>query len=134
MSREEYIKLKLEKAEDQLKQAELLLKNNWLDGAVNRIYYSIFYALSALLYIKKLYPKTHNGVKSLFNNEFIRTGLVDQKYSKYYSAVFAKRFEADYEESPLLDENEIREMYTEAGNFLQMIKGKIKEDNHGDRN
>ena len=79
------------------------------------------------MYIKKLYPKTHAGVKSLFNNEFIKTGLIDRKYAKYYAAVFARRFEADYEESPVLDENEIKEMYFEALRFLEMIKEKIKE-------
>ncbi len=108
----------MEKSAELLQQAALLLENKWLDGAVNRIYYSVFYAATALLYIKKLYPKTHAGVKSLFSNEFIKTGLIDSKYSKFYSAVFARRFEADYEEAPILDENEIREMYNEAVKFL----------------
>lgn len=134
MSREEYLKLRMEKADELLKQAALLLENKWLDGAVNRIYYSIFYATSALLYTKKLYPKTHLGVKSLFSNEFIRTGLIDAKYSKYYSTVFARRFEADYQEAPILDEAEIKEMYNEAIKYLDLIKEKIKEHNHGDRN
>ena len=91
MSREEYIKLRMQRASELLQQAALMLENNWLDGAVNRIYYAIFYATTALLYTKKLYPKTHLGVKSLFSNEFIRTGLIDQKYSKYYSAVFCQK-------------------------------------------
>lgn len=134
MSREEYLKLRMERAGELLQQAALMLDNNWLDGAVNRIYYSIFYATSALLYTKKLYPKTHLGVKSLFSNEFIRTGLIDQRYSKYYSAVFARRFEADYEEAPILDEAEIKEMYNEAIKYVELVKEKLKEFNYGDRN
>lgn len=133
MSREEYLKLRMERAAELLQQAALMLENNWLDGAINRIYYAIFYATTALLYTKKLYPKTHLGVKSLFSNEFIKTGLIDIKYSKYYANVFARRFEADYQEAPIFDETEIKEMYVEAIKFLELVNEKLKENNH-DRN
>ena len=42
------IAYRLEKSEESLKAAELLLKNNMLTSAMNRIYYSMFYSVQAL--------------------------------------------------------------------------------------
>lgn len=121
MSREEYIKLRMEKAKEALK-ASLMLDNNYYSFAVNRIYYAIFYAASALVYTKRLYPESHKGMKTLFNREFVLTGLVQHEHEKFYSAIFEKRMEADYADIFEISEANIKEYYKEAENFVSLIE------------
>src|SRR5436309_8406090 len=98
MTRNEYVQYKLGRAKKSLQISENLLRDEFYEDAINRIYYAVYYAVSALLYTRKLYPKTHRGMKSLFNKEFIQTGLIDKSHEDFYSRIFAKRFEADYED------------------------------------
>ena len=46
--KEELIEINLEKSEESLKAAEMMLSNNMLMTALNRTYYSIFYIVTAL--------------------------------------------------------------------------------------
>ncbi len=98
MTRRDYLAYRLRRATNALKVAETLLEKGFPEDAVNRIYYAVFYAVSALLYTKKLYPKTHLGTKALFSKEFVQTGVIGKEYSDFYGTIFAKRFEADYQE------------------------------------
>lgn len=121
MSRDEYIKLRMEKAKESLQVAYSMIEDKYYSFAINRIYYAVFYAVSALVYTKKLYPKSHAGLKILFNREFILTGLIKHDYEKFYSAIFAKRMEADYADIFEIRLENIREYYNEAENFVSLI-------------
>ncbi len=62
----DYIKYKLQRADDAIRSAEVLLKENlWLD-TLSKIYYAAFYGVSALLIDMKLNPKTHGEQKLCF--------------------------------------------------------------------
>ena len=46
--KENYIKYRIENAQETIKEAELLFSGALYKGAVNRIYYAIFYTVNAL--------------------------------------------------------------------------------------
>ena len=71
----ELINYRRERAKETLKDAKVMLDNASLFSTVNRIYYSIFYEVTALLLIKGLSPSKHSGVRSMFNRESIKTGI-----------------------------------------------------------
>lgn len=72
-TKEDYINYKLKKADEALKEAQLLLENNFNDAAISRLYYAAFYAISALVINLNLNPKTHQGVKAfLIKNLFLQ--------------------------------------------------------------
>ena len=50
--------------------------------AVNRAYYAAFYAVLALLQPLGKTPRRHRGVLTLFDTEFVRTGLFPQALSE----------------------------------------------------
>lgn len=105
----DYIKYKLKRADDAIKAAEVLMKEGfWLDS-LSKIYYAAFYAVNALLINMELNLKTHIGTKSLFHKEFILKGIIDKKFGFLYDTLLAKRFEADYENFALIDENSVPE-------------------------
>ena len=43
------VSYRMEKSEEAIKAAEILLKNDLLTFCINRVYYSMFYAVQALL-------------------------------------------------------------------------------------
>ena len=78
------INYRLEKAWNTYEDAKLLVEENRTGSALNRMYYSCFYAvLASLLSIDKN-AKTHKGIKSLFNEHFISTGIIPVDYGKFY--------------------------------------------------
>lgn len=122
MTRNEYVQYRLERAKKSLQIGEKLLKDGFYEDAINRIYYAVYYAVSALLYTRKLYPKTHRGMKSLFNKEFIQTGLIDKSQEDFYSQIFARRFEADYEDFFQIDLPRTKHYYEDAKKLITIIE------------
>lgn len=124
-TKEDYIRYKLKKSGEALNEAEVLIANNFYDAAVSRLYYSLFYAVSALLINMDLNPKTHAGVKSLFQKEFIHTGKFDKKYSDFYTLLMAKRFEVDYENFSFVDKEQIPGYINETKSLINLIKKEL---------
>ncbi|HBR16865.1 MAG TPA: hypothetical protein DD725_04545 [Deltaproteobacteria bacterium] len=69
------IEYRLQEAKESREEAEILLKNGKTRGALNRVYYSMFYATLALLASKQLSASKHSGVIALFHREFVKPGI-----------------------------------------------------------
>lgn len=122
----DYIKYRLQKAAQSIKEAKLLMENGLNDTAMSRLYYAAFYAINALLSINGFNPKTHSGTKSIFNKEFILTGKIESRFSDFYSFLMAKRFEADYDDFVFIDEKKIQSLLAETEEFVATINAIIK--------
>jgi uncharacterized protein (UPF0332 family) len=66
---------RIEQARETLREAEILLNESALRGTVNRAYYAMFYALLGLLATKQLVTSKNSGAISLFDREFVKTGV-----------------------------------------------------------
>lgn len=66
VTRAALISYKPERANETLKEAKLLTDNGFFNAAVNRLYYSCYYAVQALLIKNKIAAHTHAGVKTSF--------------------------------------------------------------------
>ncbi|NIT55521.1 MAG: hypothetical protein GWN00_04575, partial [Aliifodinibius sp.] len=58
---------------------------------MNRIYYSMFYAVLALLVPSESAFSRHGQVKGFFNREFIKTGVFAKDLGKLFNTVFEYR-------------------------------------------
>ena len=65
--------------------------------AVSRAYYAVLHATRALLATKGLMPKSHSGTKTLFGQEFVRTGMLPRWMGVAYSSLSEMRTAADYD-------------------------------------
>ena len=65
--RRELVLYRLTRAKETLDEAKILLDSNKLPGAVNRIYYAMFYAATALLLAHGISSTKHAGIISLFH-------------------------------------------------------------------
>lgn len=63
---------RLQRAEELINEAEILLKNDSYKSANNRAYYSIEKSLTALLLTENVQTQTHNGCLKQFNLLFVR--------------------------------------------------------------
>jgi uncharacterized protein (UPF0332 family) len=66
----DYIDYRLSKAKEALEAAKLLAENDSWNGCINRLYYSCYYAVSALLLKNGIATQTHTGLKTQFNLHF----------------------------------------------------------------
>lgn len=64
----------ISRSDETMKEASLLFDNDFYNATINRLYYSAFYAVSALLLQYNHYSKSHSGLKTLFNLHFIKSG------------------------------------------------------------
>lgn len=117
------IQYRLRQADDSIKEAKVLLKEEMsLRSIMNRLYYAMFYAVLALLQEKQLGTSKHYGAISLFDREFIKSGIFDQELSKTLHRAFELRQKGDYMEQPEITREDIDEIFPKAVDFVSKIK------------
>ena len=117
------IEYRLKQADDSIKEAEVLLKEGMsLRSVMNRLYYAMFYAVLALLQEKQLGTSKHYGAISLFDREFIKSGIFDKELSKTLHRSFELRQKGDYMEQPEITKADIDEILPKTVAFINEIK------------
>ena len=94
--KKELISYWLQRADETLEEARVMLNTDHPHGCANRLYYACFYAVTSLLILKDLSSSKHSGVMSLFNKNFVKTGIIPIELGKFYSSLFENRMESDY--------------------------------------
>jgi len=98
------------------------LDNNKLIAAVNRMYYAIFYEVTALLLTKGLSSSKHSGVRSLFNKEFVKPGIISEEYGDFYNRMFGFRQRGDYEDFVEFDYEKVKSWFDNTKDFINSIE------------
>jgi uncharacterized protein (UPF0332 family) len=65
-------------------------------GTVNRTYYAMFEAASAILSSRGLKFDSHRAVISRFGELFVKGGKIESKFGRYLARGFELREDADY--------------------------------------
>ena len=120
------ITYRLERAEESLQAAQLLVDNHLLIPAMNRVYYAMFYTIQALLMLHDLSFSKHGQVKGCFNREFIKPGTFPVKFGKLYNTVFEYRQKFDYVDLVMPDETTVTDHLKEAKMFIEQIRDYIQ--------
>lgn len=121
-NRDQYIKYRFQRAEESLDDAFILIENKKWNTAINRLYYSCFYAVIALLLKNNIETRTHDGARTKFSNEFIKTGKLDKKYGKLFSKLFDYRQKGDYGDLFDFDEIIVLPLVDQVKDFVSVIK------------
>jgi len=123
---EDLVNYRLERASDALEEAEALANIEHWNACINRLYYACFYAVIALLIKHNLSSSKHSGVRSLFNKEFIKNGVVPKEHSKTYNDLFKMRQESDYEDFYKADEELVYPFMKKTKSFFDFINNLLK--------
>jgi uncharacterized protein (UPF0332 family) len=74
-----------------------LIETTFALVSVNRCYYSLYYALTAVLLSENIFAKTHQGAHVKFNEVFIKGGIFPKSMAIILTDAFSKRQSGDYE-------------------------------------
>lgn len=109
------------KAEESIQSAEREFEAGALAFAMNRIYYSAFYAVSSALLDRQSSFKKHSGVRAAFHGMFIKEGLLNTEWGKFYDRLFEDRQEGDYVALIEFDREYVGEQLARCREFLSRL-------------
>ena len=118
----ELIKVRLEKAEEDIDTAVELLSFKRYRAAVNRSYYALFSITTAVLLTKKLERSKHAGVEAALNQHFIKTRILEIEYGKIFNYVRQKREESDYTAKVMIDKETAENIVKDSKRFIDRMK------------
>jgi uncharacterized protein (UPF0332 family) len=126
-TKEDLIKYRIARAKDTYEDAQILAEREKWNSTINRLYYSAYYAVMALLLDSDLKPTTHNGAKSNFSEYFIKTGKIAKEYGKMYSQLFTWRQKGDYDDLFDFSEEKVMPYIEPVNDFILLIEKIIKK-------
>ena len=109
--RNELIKYRLEQADETINDVHVLIDNERYRAAINRIYYGVFYSLSALGLANEFETSKHKQLIGWFNKNFVHKELIEAKYGKIANQAFNFRSKGDYELYVEFDRETVLEMF-----------------------
>lgn len=116
------IDYRLEQADETIQDVKLLVNNERYRSAINRIYYGMFYALSALAIANNFQTSKHGQLIGWFNKEFIYKGLVESKYGKMINKAYNFRTEGDYDVFIEYDRETTNQLFLNMKEFIRELK------------
>lgn len=125
MTKEDYINYRLDRAFEALEDAKLLAENERWNTAVNRLYYASFYAVIALLIKNGIETQTHDGVRTQFGLQFVKTGIIDRKFGKLFSKLFDYRLKGDYGDLFDFDKDIVEPLFEDVELLINTIKKEL---------
>lgn len=113
---------RFERAKETLNESldELARKNIRL--TVNRAYYTVFYAMRAFLALVNKDSSKHTGVVSLFNQHFIKTGIVSDVSFKSIQTLMDLRHEGDYQDFAMISMEEAQGAVEIAKTIIESLE------------
>jgi uncharacterized protein (UPF0332 family) len=121
-NRDDYINYRFRRAEESFEEAMILAERGKWNTVVNRLYYSCFYAVIALLLKNGIETQTHDGARSQFGLNFIVTGKLDKSFGRLYTKLADYRQKGDYGDLYDYNEDVVRPLIEQAQVFISEIK------------
>ncbi|MEB3150797.1 MAG: HEPN domain-containing protein [Sphaerospermopsis sp.] len=110
------------KAERSLNAAKELNNKNYPEFATSRSYYSMFYAVEALLLSENLSYSSHAAVISALGKYFVKTNKIPSKYHRYLIDAQDQRNRGDYDINPDLTKEDADRLIVQAEEMLNFTK------------
>lgn len=118
---------RLENSKEKLDIAEMLLNNGKYKDSASRSYYAMFSAARALLATKGLDSSKHSGVISLFNQHFVKTGVVKKELSKLLGGAKVVREKSDYADFVIISKEEAQRQIQSAKDVVEEVEKALKK-------
>ena len=121
------VKYRLQNSKEKLGSAKLLLENGKFKDSISRSYYAMYTAARALLATKHLDSSKHSGVISLFNQHFVKTGVVARDLGRLVMKGKDLRQDGDYKDFVETSMKEAQDQYSDAEKFIDQIEDTLTE-------
>ncbi len=124
--RKQLVAWRLAKADQALDDASTLLGRGSSGGAVNRCYYAVFHAASALAIRDSRTFRKHSALISFFHREYIKTGRLSEDLGQIFQETFIHRGEADYQDLVDLPLDMVTRLLENARRFVGKLKSLLE--------
>jgi len=126
-SKDDLISYRLSRSKDTFDDAMILADKERWNSAINRLYYSAYYAVIAILLKYDFKPTTHNGAKSVFSEHFIKNGIIPKEFGKLYSQLFTWRQKGDYDDLYDFYKDMVIPYFEPVKQLIEIIEKQINE-------
>jgi len=120
---------RMQRAEESLEAAKVMTEKGMLGFAMNRIYYSMFYAVQAALILKDVSFSKHGQVKAYMNRELVKTGILPLSLGRVYNKAFEYRQKFDYVDFAEPDLELVESYLNQAREFIDAINQYLQHNN-----
>ena len=121
------VQLELEKADRTFDQVKVLQREGYWDTMANRLYYSLFHAVSALLINDQREVGSHKGAAIRFHQYYVKTGIFTEEEGSFYSQMETLREKSDYNCFFNVAETDIVSKVVPTSSFIEKVKHYIAE-------
>ena len=115
------IQYRTKRSLETLREAKTMIDNGFWNASINRVYYSCYYAVSALLLVKSIETVTHKGIRQMFGLHFVQTGLVSKEDGRFFSDLYDRRQTGDYDDFINYDEVVANQLFNRADEFVKRM-------------
>lgn len=117
---------RLQQSEESLTVAKTCISNEFYKDAINRSYYSVFYAIKAVLALGTVDFKRHKDVVAHFNKEYVATEKFPRELGRKIGSLKQIREESDYDDFYIASKEEAEDQIKTAELVLQSVKEYLK--------
>ncbi len=115
------VELLLEKSARNMEQAVRNADLDYWDLVANRLYYSVFHAVTALMLADGIKTSTHKGTSSQFGQHYVLTGQFPREDGILYSRLQTMREKADYQNTFTIEPTQGTILIEQAQSLRQRI-------------
>lgn len=124
---EALISYRMERSRESVRAAKMMLDKDMLIFSMNRVYFSMFYAVQALLALHGVSFSKHGQVKGYFNRALIKTGIFPIEMGRLYNKAFEYRQKFDYVDFAIPDRDMVTDYIEKANSFIMKIYDYIRD-------
>lgn len=114
------IRYRMDRSKEALSAARLMYEKSHYNDAVNRLYYSCFYAVIALLATEGTHPRKHTAARAFLNKNWIKTGRLSKETGRLYNTLFDRREKGDYGDFFRFEKEDVRD-------WLESVEKAVEE-------
>lgn len=118
----EIVKKMLAKGREKLITAEIDFNHSRFDDAASRAYYAAFHVIGAILLSLGLHFSSHGQTIGAFNREFIKTGILSERFTRILQRLYNERQAGDYDIQSKIECSDAKEDITDARELIQVCE------------
>ena len=115
------------KAHEAIEQVAWLIENQKWHLAMNRIYYGIYYMLSAVAIQEGFKTTKHQQLIGWFNKTYIKAEILDRKYGQWLNQAYENRMEGDYNVLSEFNEETVKQSFAEMQEVIAAIERLVSD-------
>ncbi len=120
--RRQLVAMRVARADDALADAATLVDRGSCYGTVNRCYYAMFHAASALAIRDNCAFHKHRAGISWFSREYVKTRRLSRDSGKWLRVAFDQRCDADYSDAATFTAEQVEATLDQARRFVAEVK------------